>query len=143
MALTILTDSCYWLGLVSPDDQHHTSSLEIAEMLDNSGFRVAIPWPCMYESLRTRLTNKQDRLFHFELLMKKPNITFIGDEPYREVALEKVFDHQRRFGYTSSLVDYVIIELLNDPTYKFKALVSFNSRDFSYPCSVLNIPLYQ
>lgn len=56
MSKVILADSGYWIGLFDDaDTQHHQNALVISELIKDSPFKVLFPWPCMFESLNTRL----------------------------------------------------------------------------------------
>lgn len=73
----ILTDTCFWLGLVDPTDQFHPSSLAIAELIENNN--IIFPWPCLYETISTHLTRRRERLLYLEEIISKPNIILLED----------------------------------------------------------------
>jgi predicted nucleic acid-binding protein len=132
MPKVILTDACFWLGLIDPTDQHHEKSNVIAELLDDC--TILLPWPCLYESISTRLVRNRERTLYLESILNKPNVIMIDDSSYRPVALMEVFDNTRHKGYSHNLADGVIREVLKDRTIRIQYLVTFNSRDFADVC---------
>ena len=102
MAKIVLTDTCFWLGRVDPKDQFHEKSIEIAEKID--GYQLIFPWPCLYETISTRLSWRRESLYFFEGCLKKPEIVLFDDNIYKNTALEEVFKSNRRSGITYSLM---------------------------------------
>lgn len=139
MAEVVLTDSCYWLGLVDPTDQHHETSIAIAELIRN--YRIIFPWPCMYETISTHLAKNRARTLNFEKLVKRSKVELFDDNKYRLNALHRVFDNSRLKGYSHSLVDCVIREILKDKNAKVKYLITYNNRDFYDICNSRRIAL--
>jgi predicted nucleic acid-binding protein len=111
MSKIILTDTCFWLGLVDPRDQYHEMSNTIADVIE--GHQIVFPWPCLYETISTHLTRRREQLLYLEKLIKKPEITLLDDTEYKDNALEEVFN-SNRLGFTYSLTDSVIREILKD-----------------------------
>src|SRR5271156_3571005 len=112
MPKTILTDTCYWLGLLDHDDQYHSDSIAVSKLINN--YKIIVPWPCLYETISTRLVRNYERLTIFETLLKKPEIELIDDTKYKNTALNEVFEFNRNNGFTFSLADSVIREMLKD-----------------------------
>ncbi len=140
MAKYYLADTCYWLGLITPDDQHHDTSLTISQLIDEQQNMLLVPWPCLYETLATRLTNNRERLLHFEsLINRKSQVQFIDDADYKIRAFEMVFEKAANEGFTTSLTDAVIIEILTSRDFKIDGLISYNHRDFESFCKGLDI----
>ncbi|HPX76984.1 MAG TPA: hypothetical protein PLW77_10405 [Bacteroidales bacterium] len=128
----VLTDTCFWLGLVDPRDQFHTSSLAIADLIEN--YDVIFPWPCLYETISTHLTRNRTRLLFLEEIISKPNIVLLEDSKYKDEALKQVFLFNKINGFTYSLTDSVIREILRDINVKVHYLVTYNERDFKDIC---------
>ncbi len=141
MAKFVLTDSCFWLGLVDPTDQYHQSALEWADFVDTEGAVLVLPWPCLYESISTRLVRNRGRTLEFEKILKRPTIRLLDDLTYREVALEAVFDSSRRVGHSYALADSVIREMLKDINLRIDYLLTFNASDFADVCQARRIEL--
>lgn len=133
MSKIVLADSCYWLGLVDPKDQHYETSMAIAKLIND--YTVIVPWPCMFESVSTHLTRNRYRTLLFEETIKKRGVELFPDDKYREVALSQVFDYSRNFGFSFSLVDSILREILKDVNVKVDYLITYNERDFSDVCA--------
>lgn len=135
----ILTDTCFWLGLVDPTDQFHASSLAIAELIEDNN--IIFPWPCLYETISTHLTRRRERLLFLEEVISKPNIVFLEDSEYKNEALRHVFQFNRTAGFTYSLTDSVIREILKDINVKVNYLVTYNEPDFKDICDQRQIEI--
>lgn len=132
MNKNILTDSCFWLGLVDNKDQHHSDAKTIVDLIENN--TIIIPWPCLYETISTHLARRRERLLFFEEIISKPNIVLLDDNIYKYEALKQVFQFNRLSGFTYSLTDSVIREILKDVNVKINYLVTFNEPDFKDVC---------
>lgn len=138
MSKIVLTDTCFWLGLVDPTDQHHQTSNAVAELID--GYQIIFPWPCLYETISTRLCKRRERLLFLEELIKKNDIVLFDDEGYKHNALKEVFK-SNKMGFTYSLTDSVIREMLKDVNIRVNYLVTFNSKDFIDICQLRQIEM--
>ncbi|MBK8109725.1 MAG: hypothetical protein IPK46_04965 [Saprospiraceae bacterium] len=133
MAKYILTDTGYWVGLLNSKDQFHKNSITISELLE--GNNIVIPWPCLYETINTKLTRRKNDLIQFENILKDPRIIYIDDANYKSSAIENVFERNNKYSEGAhSLVDSVIREMLLDINSKIDYLVTFNVRDFQDIC---------
>lgn len=135
----ILTDTCFWIGLIDDTDQHHQESVILAEVIQDS--TVILPYPCLYETINTRLTRNRKRLSHFENLISSKNVVLFSDSEYVDSALEKVFKYNKFSGYSHSLVDAVLREIIIDINVRIDYLISFNEKDFLDVCSKRNIEI--
>ncbi len=140
MSKYILTDTCFWIGLVDPTDQYHEKSKEILETIEE--FKIVIPWPCLYETICTHLTRRRERLLYFEEIIKKENIYLVSDEIYKENGLDEVFETMKSQGFTFSLVDSVIREMLKNINLKIDYFVTYNESDFADLCQKRKIEFY-
>ena len=140
MAKFVLTDSCFWLGLVDPTDQHHARAQEWADVVDQEGATLLIPWPCLYESISTRLVRSRSRTLELEQLLKRPTTKLLDDSDYRDSALEEVFNAART-GYSYALADSIIREMLKDINLRIDYLLTFNTVDFQDVCQARRIDL--
>lgn len=138
MSKIILTDTCFWLGLVDPRDQYHEMSNTIADVIE--GHQIVFPWPCLYETISTHLTRRREQLLYLEKLIKKPEITLLDDTEYKDNTLEEVFN-SNRLGFTYSLTDSVIREILKDINVRVDYLVTYNNRDFEDICQKRQIEI--
>lgn len=141
MQKIILTDSCFWLGMVDPKDQHHDKSKAISELIND--YKILFPWPCLYETVSTHLARSRERTLYFESILKKPDIEFIDDTKYKTSAMNLVFEFSRYNGFTYSLADGVIREILKDVDVKINYLVTFNAKDFHDVCAKRQIEIIE
>ena len=139
MPKIILTDTCFWLGLVDPTDQYHEMSKTVAELI--TGYDIIFPWPCLYETISTHLTRRRERLLFLEEFINKPNIILLDDAIYKTNALTEVFQLNRLSGFTYSLTDSVIREILKDINVKINYLATFNNSDFEDICQLRQIEI--
>ena len=139
MAKIALTDTCYWFGLVDPNDQFHQQSNIIAEFLTEHV--IVLPWPCMYETVSTHLVRSRERLLNFETRLKETNIQMLDDAPYKIEALSEVFEYSRMYGHSFSLADAVIRGMLKDEMVHVDYLVTFNRGDFADICDERGIEI--
>ena len=137
MAKIVLTDTCFWLGLIDPTDQYHEMSNNIAPLID--GYPIIFPWPCLYETISTHLARRRERLLYLEEFIKKPDIILFDDSVYKATALQEVFHLNRIAGFTYSLTDGVIREILKDIDVKVNYLVTFNNSDFEDLAEAKNV----
>ena len=127
----VLADTCFWLGLVDTTDQYHKVANEIADAID--GNKIILPWPCLYETISTHLARRKDRLLYFEGLINKSSTELLDDSDYKINALRETFI-LNRLGFTYSLTDSVIREILKDINIRVRYLVTFNRNDFEDIC---------
>jgi hypothetical protein len=125
---TVLPDTCVWLAFFDPTDTHFGKT-KTQERLVNT-FRVAIPWPTMYETLRTKFVRKTLPLGEVEKLLKKANVSYEDDSKYRDAAKTLAFDSSLRQKRPLSMVDCMIRLMLDDTNVQIDALLTFNVRDF-------------
>jgi len=128
----LLADTGLWYALFDARDPYHHAAREKAEYLDM--FRVVVPWPILYETLRTRFVRNTKALGYFESYIKKSHITFLDDSPYRDAALGLAFQSALVLMRPLSLVDCAIRLVLDDVNTKIDYLVTFNERDFLDIC---------
>ncbi len=141
MAKFVLTDSCFWLGLVDPKDQYHDAAVEWADSVTAEAAILLLPWPCLYESVSTRLVRNRARTLEFEQMLKRPNVQFLDDTDYRVAALENVFAASQSIGRSYALADSVIREMLTDTNLRIDYLLTFNTADFADVCQARRIEM--
>ena len=127
-----LVDTGIWLAMFDPRDQHRKRIEEIAEFLDIC--YLILPWPTLYETLRTRLVRNRNALKNFEVYLKRSNITFLDDEPYRETAFQTCFSSSLQTFRPLSMVDCLMRLILEDINVKINYLATFNDDDFIDVC---------
>jgi hypothetical protein len=135
----VLTDAGFWIGLLDQSDQFNENASSILALIEDH--HIVFPWPCVYETLRTKYCKRKDFMIILEKIIKAPNITLFDDSQYRKAALDRTFINIKLNKSFQSLVDNVIREILSDINVKIDYLVTFNERDFSDVCSKRNIPI--
>lgn len=128
---SILVDTGFWIALLDPREQKHKDSERQVELFER--FTVVMPWPVVYETLRTRLARQQGGLPRFESLLKMSNVHYLDDQPYRQRALADTFEFARR-RRPLSMVDCLLRLVLDDPKVRVAYLATYNERDFRDLC---------
>ena len=141
MKTNILTDTGFWIGLLDPTDQYSDVANAISDLIED--YQILFPWPCLYETLRTKYSKRRDRIIILEKLLKKSNVILINDSEYRDSALSSTFHHIIIGKSFHSLVDNVIREILSDINLKIDYLVTFNKRDFIDICNKRRIEILE
>ncbi|MGV3765198.1 MAG: hypothetical protein ACO1NW_03680 [Chitinophagaceae bacterium] len=132
MRNVILTDTGFWLGLLDPGDQFHEHSLAIMELI--SAGKIMMPWPCVYETISTRLVRRKKQLILLKELMRINEVLVVDDSGYREGALKEVFSDQFNNTKSLSLADIVIRKMMEDASLRINFLATFNQPDFEDVC---------
>jgi len=127
-----LVDTGIWIAMFDPKDQHRAQIEEISEYLDI--YHLILPWPTIYETLKTRFTRNRNSMQSFEAYLKRPRILFLDDGPYREEALKLCFSSTLRNYRSLSMVDCLIRLILDDKNIKVRCLATFNNKDFIDIC---------
>jgi hypothetical protein len=139
---SLLLDTGVWYALCDPADR--TRPPDVVKQIDDlvSSHPTLVPWPIAYESLRTRLVRNTFALSRFEQAMKSPRIRFVGDDPYRQAALELSLESSLRRRRPLSMVDCMMRLLLEDVQAKVSYLVTFNERDFVDVCASRRVEIW-
>jgi predicted nucleic acid-binding protein len=134
MMHNILVDTCIWIAFADDRDSYENrDNIDALYDLikDNS---IVLPWPIMYETLRTRLARNHIALSKMETELKSPRITWIDDAPYRQEALELTFQSGLREHRALSMVDCLVRLILDDRNHAIHYLATWNERDFDDVC---------
>lgn len=139
---SILLDSGVWYALCDARDR--TASREV---IDDIYARIkvhtiVVPWPIVYETLRTRFVRSRPAMERFEQEIRSPRIVLLDDAPYRDDALAHAIEWSLRRGRALSMVDCVLRLLLDDVQTRIQYLVTFNQRDFVDVCERRRIELW-
>lgn len=132
MRNVILTDTGFWLGLLDSGDQFHQHSLAIMELISSG--KIMMPWPCMYETISTRLVRRNKQLILLKELMRINEVIMVDDTLYREGALKEVFSDRLNKTKCLSLADIVIRKMMEDVSLRINFLATFNQPDFEDVC---------
>jgi predicted nucleic acid-binding protein len=129
---TILVDTGYWIALFDPREEWHELVVASADLLEN--LTLVVPWPNLYETLRTRFVRHPDWVVRLDDLLKKPNVEFIDDSSYCEDAYSLAVDHSIRLRRPISMVDMLCRLLIDDPNVRIDYVATTNPRDFQDIC---------
>jgi predicted nucleic acid-binding protein len=127
-----LADTGFWYAVFDQRDQYHNDAKDKVDVLGL--FHIVLPWPTLYETLRTRLVRNAVALQQFERFLKTPNISFLDDSSLRQTAFELSFESSLRRRRPLSMVDCLVRLLLEDVNTRVKYLATFNHQDFADVC---------
>lgn len=120
-------------------DPYAGSVDEKAEVLGQC--QVVIPWPTMYETLRTKFVKKAPALHQFRTYLKHPRVQYLDDVSYREQAMEIAFSSALVDRRPLSMIDCLIRLIMNDSNVRIDVLATFNPKDFADVCRKRRIEL--
>lgn len=127
-----LADTGVWYGIFDSRDQRYTEAQSKTEFFDF--FRIVIPWPTIYETLRTRFVRNQFALQRFEIFLKTRHIVYLDDDIYRNEAFDLAIESSLRRGRPLSMTDCLLRLIIDDPNAKINYLLTFNQPDFIDLC---------
>lgn len=136
MAKKILADTGFWFALFNDDDNYRTEAIIIEE--DIQFHSLLIPWPTLYESIRTRVAKRKDNVDKLKRYLEKSSTILVDDQTYRNDSLQFVLENNIRHF---SLVDHVIRSMLADKSLRIDAFISFNPKDFYDVCDSRKIEM--
>ena len=128
-----MLDTGFLYALFDPRESWHSEAANRSDLI--ASLRLAIPWPCLYETVNTRFIKEPIRAQRFDLLLKRPGVALIDDAPYRDRAYEMTIDSAIRRRRPISLTDMVIRLMLEDVNVRAGFLFTFNPGDFADVCS--------
>lgn len=132
MANRILVDTGFWYAVFDKRDCHKADAeCLIAKYFDKSAYEIVVPFPTMYELLRTRFVKNKEALEEIRQMFQSGRITRLDDDAYRLEALELTLLESKR---NISLVDNIIRLMLDDKSVGAKGLITFNVGDFQDVC---------
>lgn len=132
MANRILVDTGFWYAVFDKKDCHRKQAENIMDKyFDKTAYEIIVPFPTMYELLRTKFVKNKTALDEIKQLFQSGRITKIHDDDYRANALDLTLTEPKR---NISLVDNIIRLMLNDKTLMPKGLITFNIGDFQDIC---------
>jgi predicted nucleic acid-binding protein len=134
-----LVDTVVLHGMFDKTDQHHQAALAKADALRT--LHLVLPWPIVYEAIRTRLARNTFVLSRFEHFLKISAVTYLDDSPYREAALELAFDSSLRRKRPLSMVDCLVRLLIEDVNVRVDYLATDNIRDFVDVCRTHSVQI--
>ncbi|MBT3069705.1 hypothetical protein KKP04_02320 [Rhodomicrobium sp. Az07] len=137
----ILVDTGIWLALCDSKDTSLERD-EIEDLFDRIGSHtIILPWPVLFETLRTKFVKNRNALGRFEQEIKSSKIKIFDDARYRESALDHSI-RSSKAGRHLSMVDCLLRLMIEDPSIKIKYLATLNVRDFSDVCRTRNVEIW-
>ena len=136
----VLADTGVWYAMFDSRDQYYAEAIEKIEYLEI--FQIVLPWPTVYETLRTRFVRNRLALQEFSNFLKRPNIIYLDDTDYRKDAFELSLESSLRRGRPLSMVDCLIRLILSDVNTKIDYLATFNPADFIDVCHKRRIEIF-
>jgi predicted nucleic acid-binding protein len=127
-----LVDTGVWFAMFDSRHPYYKEGQEKADLLEI--LQVVVPWPTMYEALRTRLVRNSYALARLETYLKSPAIVYLDDLPYRDAALQLAFESSLRRRRPLSMIDCLIRLLIEDVNVKVHYLATCNLPDFRDVC---------
>ena len=133
----LLIDTGYLIALYDERDEHHTVAQCTKRLLDLHP--VVLPWPVLYETIRTRFARKPDVLTRIDSIVAKEDTLLLDDSPYREGAYRQVQQTSRKRPL--SLVDAVLRAVIEDENVRISGLLTFDDKDFYDLCDPRHVDL--
>jgi predicted nucleic acid-binding protein len=130
--LRALVDTGVWYAIFDPSDSHASRADELAGILDVC--EVVLPWPTLYETLKTRFVRNSRALLRFEEYLRSHRLQFLDDALYRDRAMKLAFSSSLRGNRPLGMVDCLIRLLIEDVNVKVDCLATLNRRDFFDVC---------
>ena len=128
----ILADTSFWIALFDPRDQYHREATEKEQWLE--GATIVMPWPIMYETVRTRLARRLERILLFDRYLKRPQIVFVDDSLLRDEAYRLAVEYSVNLRRPMSMVDVLCRLLIEDVNTQIDAVLTTNPGDFDDVC---------
>ena len=132
MSETVLADTGYWIALFDPREAEHETVVGTEALIEL--LTLVVPWPILYETLRTRFVRRRDWVARLDERLKRPNVSFIDDRDYCEEAYTLAVEHSIRLRRPISMVDMLCRLLIADPNVRINYLLTTNAADFYDVC---------
>ena len=134
IARTVLADTSYFIALWDKRDRYHEEAVNKRKYFDS--YSLVVPWPILYETLSTRAVRRPDWMARFEEAARRFEI--IDDGRYRRDALrwtrEAALSERPADRPAPSLVDRILLAMIDDDDLRIEGILTFNHRDFAAPC---------
>lgn len=136
----VIGDTGFWIEAFDPAGKYHRAAAGALEDLRDAV--ILMPWPILYEVLRTKTVKHQRMTAAFERVVRQPKVIRIDDAKYRQSALEETIRQAASGRRTISLVDMVVRAVMSDVDYRVTRLLTFNAGDFADVCRDRRIMLW-
>ncbi|MBW1649950.1 MAG: hypothetical protein JRJ44_04630 [Deltaproteobacteria bacterium] len=107
-----------------------------------AGFKIIIPYPILYLTLRTKFVKNKFALLDFKKFLKSDNIKYLNDKLYRDEVLERSFESSLKKKRHISVVGWLLRLIIDASKNKTDCLFTVNLRDFidiTRPVEILDI----
>lgn len=135
----VLVDSGVWLALSDTRDSRYTEGQEKVALFEV--LRVVVPWPTMYETLRTRFVRNAAAARQLERYLATLPIIYLDDGPYRDAAFTLAIRSSRTGKRPLSMVDCLLRLLIDDVNVNVQYFATFNRRDFFDVCDMRGVEM--
>ena len=127
MANRILVDTGFWYAVFDKRDCHKADAeCLVAKYFDKSAYEIVVPFPTMYELLRTRFVKNKEALEEIRQMFQSGRITRLDDDAYRLEALElTLLESKRNISLVDKIVKnkgLVITEYITEHQNKFERI---------------------
>ncbi len=131
---TVLVDTGAWIALCDASDANHPAVAGYADVIEVHP--LVVPWPIMYESLRTRFTRRPAWVTAFHALVGsgRRGVSLVDDAEYRDDAYSLTVEYATRLKRDVSMVDMLCRLLIEDRRVRVDVLLTTNRRDFADVC---------
>jgi len=137
-----LLDSGYLLALYRDEGQRTQVAKEtFANLFSTNGNVLLVPWPVLYERLNSEFSSPKtdwvERLnSDWSRLRRLERLDLIDDSPQAGVDEWLGFSEEKSGRFRGlSLVDRILMALVEDRSKNIEALLTFDLRDFSGFCA--------
>jgi len=102
---------------------------------------VVLPWPILYETLRTEFVKQSFWIGDFKSRLSWMAVRRLDDSTYRDRALSETLVLAETAKRQLSLVDLVVRYMLEDAVNRIEYLATYNDKDFSDICAKRGIEI--
>ena len=144
-----LVDSGFILALYKNEGEQTQRVRQTFQRIVSSGGSIlVVPWPVLHERFNSEFVRKRDWIERFNRdwssLQRLQMVEYIDDSPFRLICRNELLglspERSGRFKGLS-LVDRILMDLLEDGTKNIEALLTLDLRDFSGFCSKRQIEI--
>jgi predicted nucleic acid-binding protein len=136
---TVLADTGYWIALFDPREAGHSRVARTEDLIEL--LTLIVPWPILYETLRTRFVRRRDWVARLDARLKRRNVVFIDDRDYCEEAYALSVEYSTHLARPISMVDMLCRLLIADPNVRIDYLLTINAADFHDVCIANRVQL--
>jgi hypothetical protein len=136
---TVLIDTGFWIALFDERDPMHSAVTEREGFLELA--TPLVPWPTVYETLRTRFVRRPIWMAGLDQLLRRLPAGFVDDGPYRASAYALAVEFSVHRKRPISMVDVLCRLLIEDPNVRIDYMLTTNPDDFADVCGEHGVEL--